>query len=412
MIWLQQTSLPSSTSLFNQLNATAQSYLETKRNNVTPVQVEAQVPFWMVKNSDGYGNPSNMIMFLQHYYEWLSNFYGYENTNIFEITKLFDISETPSYLLPNFVKYYAPDIYDVFGLTGDKKPTSDAIRNTIANIKTEIYEAKSTETTFKRLMGTLFEIDPNTISIKYPKRKIMRLNGGLLEWMSNGSNPQSVSYFGGTGEYSDERYTLVGSYLNQGVLQDGNFWQEYSYVIDSSVDDSDPYYEEVVKKTLHPAGLVGFYEQTEVFSDISEGDIDESDDYEVPLVAHYYPYRLDSTATLSKCAGCSGELHRSGWDYPTFVFPSWDVQIDRKNITEFGKINVFDFFTLTSSAGNQSPNDIIGTLCDYACGSSGSAEFNWYIGQNEQYSNNVYIENQPIQEPESTRDEDLLNKYS
>lgn len=381
------SSNPSTTTVFNEMNTVATSFLETKRNKFNPIQIESQVPYWMIKNSDGYGNPSMMIPFLQIYYDWLTETFGYDSVNIFDMRQLFDISETPSFLLPSFVKTYAPDISGIFNLQESLKPKDSSIRNTITNIKTEIYEYKSNELAFYRLMSSLFNINPDTISITYPKTKIMRLNGGLLPWMSFGSNPEGANFIGSTGSYSNERYSLIGSYLNSSVLQDGNLWQEYSYVINSEIDDSNPYYAQIVKQTLHPAGLAGFFEQKISFEEQSGNTGGEIFDYEVPIIAYYYPYTLGSTASLPKCSGCTGSLHVAGWTFPTFVYPTWDIEIGMDNPPVFGMINVYDFFTLQSTNGNQSPNDAIGILCTFACEATGDANILWDAAQNSEINN-------------------------
>lgn len=375
-MYLFGQTLSSTTSVFDGMNNNATSYLSKRRTKYNPIQIESQVPFWMIKNGDGYGNPSTMIYFLQYYYEWLAEKYGYETGNIFEITKLFDVSETPSYILPHMVNVYAPDIKGIYNLDESERPSDSAIRNTIYSIKTELYENKSTEVAYHRLMGSLFSIDPDSITIKYPKRRLMRLNGGLLPWMSTGVNSESAGFVGSTGEYSNERFSLVGSYLNSSVLQDGNLWQEYSYVIDSEIDDTNPYYVDVIKETLHPAGLLAFFEQNERYAEESDPTENQFFDYESPVIANYYPYGVTSTETLPPCTGCTGERSEPGWSHPTFVFPNWDQKIKARNVAIFGDIQVLnEFVNLKSEPNKFSPNDIIGTECEYTCNYVGGVSF-------------------------------------
>lgn len=374
--------LQSPTSAFNEINALAVDLLNKKKKQINPVQVQAQVPYWMIKNSDGYGNSSLMINFLQSYYDWLTDYYGVTGANIFDLGALLDVSSTSPSLLPNFVNHYAPDIAGVFELTDDEqKPTNDSIRNTLVGIKTDLYQLKSTETAFRRLMSTLFSINPDTITIEYPGQKLMNLNDGLL---------------------------------NSAVFPNEIQWHPYAYVVKSEVVDENVYYEDVVRKTLHPAGMRGFFETVIIDGDVVDGDIDVINFNEVPLIANYYPYGLSSDFTLSKCTGCTSAYSefRAGWTFPTHVYPDWEESISESNPVDFGSIKIYDFFTLEVKPGEFSPNDIIGTVCNYACGSSGSAGFNWYIGQDQQYLRNVYIETQTIEEPELSRNEDLSNKYN
>lgn len=358
---------PTSTAVFNNMKKAADLAILNERFIFNPVRVDSQVPVWLKRNN------SLMPNFLQSYYDWLSSLYGYTGVGIMDLSTLADISESPEFTLPHFVEMYAPDIKRIYEIPEDLQPSPENIRKTIINIRQEIYQRKSNEDAFKSLMASLFEITADTIRFSYPKRKILRLNAGLLEWMSNSE------YYGTTGEYSEERYTMVGSHLNQGVLPDHGMWQDFSYLVTSEIDDSNPYYEAVVKETLHPAGIVGLYEKIEKFS---EGGFVPSPvvDYEIPQIAHYYPYTLGSSTSLPKCSGCSGSLFVSGWTFPTFVYPSWDYEISTIGPSaNFGSIILRDFFTLNSATGSISPNDIIGTSCVSACTATGSASFTWSV---------------------------------
>lgn len=370
----------SPTAIFNNMKKAADSAISNERFIFNPVRVDSQVPIWLKKNN------SLLPVFLQSYYDWLASVYGYTGVGVMELSKLADISESPEITIPHFVEMYAPDIKGIYDLPEDLQPSNDNIRKTIINIRQEIYQRKSNEDAFKSLMVSLFGISSDTIKISYPKRKLMRLNAGRLDWMSNSD------YYGTTGEYSNERYTMVGSHLNQGVFQDGGMWQDFSYVLTSEIDDSNPYYEAVVKETLHPAGLLGLYEKVERFS---EGGFEPGPivTYENPKISNYYPYTLGSTGTLNRCSGCVGSLFRTGWTFPTFVYPSWDDLIGNGPSADFGSIIIRDFFELNSADGSASPNDLIGTTCGFACGACGAVEFSWEVGVDEPYTGeNVYTE--------------------
>jgi hypothetical protein len=347
--------------------ASAESELQSKKRNFNPIAVKNQVPQWLV-NSD-----SKIVDFLQFYYDWLTDGYGYTGINMMNMFSMFDIENTSEIALPHFIETYAPDIKGIYELGITLQPSPENIKNTITNIRTEVYQRKSNEDAFRALMNSLFSVNSDTINFSYPKRKILRLNGGRLDWMS------SSDYYGSTGEYSEDRYTIVGSHLNQGVLPDSGMWQEFSYLITSEIDDSNPYYEAVVKETLHPAGLVGLYEKIERYSEggfVPEPPID----YETPKVSNYYPYNLTSSESLPKCSGCTGNLFIPGWTFPTFVYPTWDVEIMNGASANFGSIRLWDFFTLNSLPGEDSPNDAIGTLCSFACDTSGEIDFAWFVG--------------------------------
>lgn len=344
--------LQSPTSAFNEINALAVDLLNKKKKQINPVQVQAQVPYWMIKNSDGYGNSSLMINFLQSYYDWLTDYYGVTGANIFDLGALLDISSTSPSLLPNFVNHYAPDIAGIFQLSDEQKPTDDSIRNTLIGIKTDLYQLKSTETAFRRLMSTLFSINPDNITIEYPGQKLMNLNDGVL---------------------------------NNAVLVDSIQFHPYAYIIKSDVSDDNVYYEDAVRKTLHPAGMQGFFENVIIDDDVGDGDVDVINFNEVPLIANYYPYGLSSDFTLNKCTGCTSSYpqFRAGWTFPTHVYPDWEESISQSNPTDFGSIKIYDFFTLEVKAGEFSPNDTIGTSCDFACGLNGDTQLQWTVGDEQ-----------------------------
>lgn len=364
--------LPTSTGVFQGMQSGAATLLSKQRFNFNPIQVKNQLPFWLNDSQ------SLMIEFVQNYYNWLTNSYGYTGTNVMDLSNLSDIEETPDFLIPHYLRMYAPDMLGIYNLGATYQPTPDQIRNTIHNIKTEIYQRKSNEDAFSVLMVSLFGISADTIHISYPKRKILRLNGGRLDWMPN------HDYYGITGEYSPERYTMIGSHLNQGVLPDSGMWQDFSYILASEIDDSNPYYEAVVKETLHPAGLLGLYEKIEKYSE--EGyETQPKSEIEIPKIQNYYPYTLGSQISLSRCSGCTGSLFKSGWTFPTFEYPSWDYEISTIGPSaNFGVIRLDHFFELNPIIGSTSPNDIIGTNCVNACGTTGIADFTWSITRNSQ----------------------------
>lgn len=360
---------------FQQMSASAQSFLNKKKGNFNPVQIESQTPFWLKKNTLGQKTRSGMLDFLQGYYDWLTNGYGLTGVNVMDLANLADISNTPEVVLPYFINSYAPDIKGVYDLPEEMMPSADNIRQTIDNIKVEIYQRKSNEDAYKSLLASLFGKDPNEITFWYPKRKLMRLNAGKLDSIADND------YYGKTGEYSPNRYTIIGSNLNQGVLQNGKMWQEFSYIITTSAEPTIPYYQAVINETLHPAGLLGIFETKEVYSEGGYGSFVPPVE-EIPQVSNYYVYNLQSSQTLPRCSGCTGAMSKIGWYFPTFVYPTWDNEISISSATDFGSIRIEDFLKLTSSTGSPSPNEIIGTSCIATCGTSGSAQFSWEVIRN------------------------------
>lgn len=376
IIFLLGKTLTSGPVAFEQMLQVSDTFLQKKKKNFDPIQVDTQVPFWMKRNTSG-SSRSGIIDFLQSYYDWLSEGYLINNGNVMDLKNLADVSTTPEGLLPAFITSYAPDLIGIYDLPQDQIPSATNIRETINNIRGEIYQKKSTEDAFRSLLTSLFSKDPEQTTFWYPKRKLMRLNGGRLPSMADDD------LFGVTGEYStasgSERYTIVGNYLNQGVLQDGNMWQEFSYIVTTDMDT--PYYESVVKETLHPAGFLAIFEAKEVYSEGDYG-VETPPDEEVAYIRNYYPYTLGSFETLPRCSGCTGALSKTGWLFPTHVYPTWDVEIAAGPSADFGSIIFDHFWKLNSATGSASPNDIIGMDCVAACGLSGFAAFAWGVIRN------------------------------
>jgi hypothetical protein len=53
----------------------------------------------------------------------------------------------------------------------------------VDNVKTNLYAKKGTKDSFKLLINQFFDVDPDLISVSYPKQHILRLNSGRFEWM-------------------------------------------------------------------------------------------------------------------------------------------------------------------------------------------------------------------------------------
>ena len=108
-------------------------------------------------------------------------------------------------------------------------------------------------------------------------------------------------------------------------IQDGKFYQDYSYVIKAEVAIDK--YRKVIKDLVHPAGLKMFGEVSILKK--SEQDLmfhSETQRYEVPLIAHYTPYTFGTTFDLrangmdttpagdSYWLGVTGDLYPLGYN--------------------------------------------------------------------------------------------------
>ena len=352
--------------------------------DVKRLSIKDQIPLWINQRS---GNEFTEL--LQAYYDWLYDESEYELASdgypSVGFRRLIDVDETPEDFLKHFLYTYVPDFpsnyEEIFGTENEK------IRDFINNVKMGLYQRKSNEDAFLYFLTTLFNADASVISFFYPKIKILRLNGGSFD-----------SWTGATGDYSELR-NLGGSYLNGDFkLQDGNFYQDFSYVLNADVDEVDadtglPIYYDLMRRILHPAGMKGFFEKT-------ESDYIPPDDYdggfvncEIPIIGNYFPYRPGGSAgatsatlnsldgithtpsqeTLGICTGCSGNgythggPHGYGWtganifewgltangaigityDMPTYTYPAWaDGITGDESVTNFEKIVIGNFVYL------------------------------------------------------------------
>jgi hypothetical protein len=144
----------------------------------------------------------------------------------------------------------------------------------------------------------------NEVSLKGEIKEAVVDNGGI-----NYVNPVDIIFLGGDGRGTGRMYpkALVnypGYYKNNNGklssnkrLQDGDYYQNYSYVLKAEV--SLETYKDIVKRLIHPAGL-------KLFGNISilkslKSDLpfhSEHQAYEIPIVGHYTPYRLKTTTNL------------------------------------------------------------------------------------------------------------------
>jgi len=286
-------------------------------SEVTPEQsinINHLFPLWMIER----GESNRLLKFTQSYYDWLYNLGGYEltTTSISSVgfRKLIDIEQTPIEYLKHFAYTYASGFPESFITpeddSGNAIDNSDQLKTFMMGIRQNLYQKKSNEEAYEYFFETLYERPE--IQIFYPKKFILRLNGGKFsEWS------QPLNSCGEDCDY-DTIQSLGGSYLNGPyVFQDSFWYQDYSYLLsaggDIEVDEETglPSYQEALTELIHPAGVKGFFEKV-------ESDYIPPDDYdggfnicETPLLGNYFPYNLNSTSTIAHCMGCDG----SGFTY-------------------------------------------------------------------------------------------------
>lgn len=312
-----------------------------------PLNIKELFPYWLRLSSNG---NSALISLTQSYYDWLAcNAQSSINdVSFFRLEDLINLEYIPDELVKNLSYTY----FNAFPSSSIGTYVSpDKIKTLIDNIKINLYSTKGSETSFKLLISDLFGVDPVDVSVTYPKKYILRLNGGRYEWMRDNLNA--------TGDYSvniDEFYPqLSGSYLNYSVLQDNDVWQEFSYIVNTPGICLDVY-SNTVRPVLHPAGTKDIFNVVYQSAGGANGD-NAVVTNEISTLANYALYTLGSTASIGHTFGCSG-AYGGVTGYPIYTFPSWDIDISGKYYSgmTFGEINIGDFLYLTPIPGNTYPN--------------------------------------------------------
>lgn len=309
-----------------------------------PININDLFPYWLQKESKL--TPANIIELTKQYYDWLncgssdinaSGFFSNQRINDVETTQ----DEFVKYLASTYIPSIPSDSINYPGYNGGSVD-QEKIRSLIDNVKVNLYTIKGSDSSYKSTIHELYDIDPDAVSVSYPKNFVLRLNGGRFDWMRDDTvNPsESQSTF---------EPNLTSSYLNISVISDTNIWQDYSYVVNVS-GLSLAAYDGVIRPLLHPAGTLDFFQiRQDIFNNTAEVITTTTD--EIPVIINYVGYTFGSTTSLARCVLGPGS-------HPTFVFPTWDKQISGYPTgVSFGGINIVDFLLLTPLTGFTYPND-------------------------------------------------------
>jgi len=311
-----------------------------------PLSIRELFPYWMRVDSNG---NSVLISLTEQYYKWLvCNSTDINDISFLKLEDLFNLETIPAELLTNLANTYVNSLppSQITNLS------STNLKSLIENIKVNLYNKKGTKDSVKYLISTLFGIEATEISVSYPKRYVLTLNGGNYDWMRDNLGP--------TGQYSPNpesfRPQLTGSRLNFSVIRDGDMWQEYSYVVNATGLTSS-YYQDILSPIIHPIGTKYFVNTRQDIFNNEYDSLSFITIYEIPKIQNYTGYTLGSTTTIGYTFGCA-----SGLTAPTYVFPSWDVEISQIPGISFGNININDFLTLLPLPGFTFPNELL--TCD------------------------------------------------
>lgn len=297
---------------------------------VSVKDITDQIPLWVIYEKDelaSQGLPSTSIFdFLQKYYDWL--YCDTENGSQYELAKnllnLVDIEKTKTNFAHRLAGIYAHGIDPKAYAENGGKIDIESVKNFVHNIRKNFHQKKTTIDGIRYFFKTLFDIPEEMVKIEYPKKYLLRLNGGRFY-------NENFTFPGETGSY-EILQSLSGSCLNFSRMQDSNFYQDYSYLLKVGIKSS--YYKETYKTLAHPAGLKVIFEKTLEDYVGPEEDYDFSIVCERPFLKNYTPYQPFGAYTdvigacggvtyygLNYCYGCSGF---GGFTGPTHAFPNWN----------------------------------------------------------------------------------------
>ena len=300
-----------------------------------PLNVAELFPYWLQKDS---ANTTSLITLTETYYQWLNcNTQDINEVSFLRLEDLTDLEQMPGDYVKHLANTYLNGLPSEFinsenyteGIIDESK-----VRNLIDNVKVNLYARKGTDESFKFVINELFEIDPDRITVSYPKKYVMRLNSGRFDGMS------------------DNLSDMTDSYLNYSVLYDANYlWQDYSYVVNVSGLTAESY-QTTVRPLLHPAGTVDFYQtRQDIFNNLQDSIVIGKN--EIPIIKNYRGYTLGSSESLAVC-------YPGFTSAPTYTFPTWDQEIYDKYYIgmTFGMINIEDFLLLSPISGYTYANEI------------------------------------------------------
>lgn len=310
-----------------------------------PLNIKELFPYWLRTTENG---ESALITLTDSFYQWLCcGNTDINSVSFFRLEDLINIQYIPDTLITHLANTYLNALPVTEAL---QYVTTDKIKNIVDNIKINLYAIKGTENSFKYLINELFGVEPENITVVYPKKYVLRLNGGRYDWMWD--TPNTTDYSANPDDFYPQ---LTGSRLNYSVFYDNDVWQEHSYVVNAS-GISAAAYNTVVRPLVHPAGTKDFFNPNIKSLNTVVNPV-QSSTYEIPIVANYSLYLLGSTANIGPTFGCSAALG-GVTGYPLYTFPSWDIDIAGKYYSgmTFGQINIGDFLYLSPETGFTYPN--------------------------------------------------------
>jgi len=365
-----------SSSLASQIDAFFDSLVENDGFDISCssfLSIAKNTPLWIVHEKYKKEQEGEVVLsifdFLQKYYDWLycDESEGAQYFLSRKLLELIDIETTRSEYYKRFVTTYATGLEDA--LYDKQLNEAEKLKKFIKNISKNLYHKKTTVEGIKYFFRILFpEFKEADFYVYYPKQNLMRLNGGKFA-------NSKFKFRDATGSYDDTNH-LGGGYLNGSVMQDSDWFQDYSYLLKTGLPLND--YQVSYKNMMHPAGLKVIFEKTiEDYPGVGNTEI-ESLICERPILGNYSSYQLgvtyDTQIGVASYAGATYSLYGLtycnncdlaapwGITYPSHVFPNWSGSIIGYR---FDDINILDFFNMCFIQGFTSPN--AGLTCADGC---------------------------------------------
>lgn len=340
----------------------------------TQYDITNQIPLWVIvekeeRRSNGISDIT-IFDFVQKYYDWLycdaSSGAQYELAK--RLLDVVDIEQTRSKFLERLAGIYGNGFDPNALQSNGGLVREENLRKFLKGIRRTFYHKKTTEDGIRYFFEALFGIDNDDVQIQLPKKYILRLNGGKFY----DPNFKFLAKTG-AGEY-EALNALSGSYLNGSRMQDGNWIQDWSYLLKVGIPGSE--YKQTYLNMAHPAGLKVVFEKT--LADYQGPTFDDT----VPTVcdsaflrnyAAYgisFDYRTFTSGLtypsywanipgltfigLTRGAGCCGGY--TGFTGSSHLFPNWSEESNYTK-TNFRDININTMFELCYPSGfSGSPN--------------------------------------------------------
>ena len=334
---------------------------------VTNFDISRLIPTWVIREKNemvasGQPNVVSVFDFLQKYYDWL---YcdapdGAQYSLSTSLLDVIDVQKTREEFLKRiYSTYFNSFPYD--DVKNNKNITFDLqlARDFIVGIRTNLHGRKTNKEAIRYFFNKLFSISEEDIDIYFPKKDILRLNGGMFQ-------NDFFAFISATGDY--DKTNTLGSGLNISRFQDNDWFHDWSYLVYLGNTQDTKSLKEAYTESLHPAGLrLIFGKQISDYQ--GPGLPDETSLVcEYPMLKNYSSYIIGSTYPfigtaygfslygLSGCSGCLGTwvipTATLGFTGPTHVLPTWAGLPNN-----FFGINILSFIYMCYDNGVTSPNE-------------------------------------------------------